>query len=27
MVTTDDSAGVFDVLDEVAVKFKDYQFD
>ncbi len=26
MVTTDDSAGVFDVLDEVAVKFKDYQF-
>lgn len=27
MVTTDDSSGVFDVLDEVAVKFKDYQFD
>jgi nifR3 family TIM-barrel protein len=27
MVTTDDSAGVFDVLDDVAVKFKDYQFD
>jgi len=27
MVTTDDSAGVFDVLDEVALKFKDYQFD
>jgi len=27
MVTTDDSAGVFDILDDVAVKFKNYQFD
>ena len=27
MVTSDDSIDVFNVIDEVASKFKDYQFD
>jgi len=27
MVTSDDSIDVFNVIDEVALKFKDYQFD